>query len=334
MIPLFSFLFHLFTLCLNHLLAWAYMFNLVSTHYLADTGHLTVSCASTSCCPLVTSIGSTLLHQCTPNTCCNQNYHFIIYPPLSTNEELSSFEFVKRFLSGQISRLTLSTDRRSVSINIPSTRTDDMARGEPFSTVSACSTVQQKSKLLELPANVRTQIYTLVFTDLKTVIPPRGKRTNYGRSKPSGLLLACKPVHFEAVKLYYKTVTFYISSGAGHRLKEWTNKIGPARTSLLEDVHVTWDFGNIGCHDFDGDVRGIAQKAQQGLNSIQKPVKLNSGVLKSEVIFEGYRVWTASPLKLAEEALKATAHTIGTGRIWIDEPSEYLKHHLPFVHTL
>ena len=208
-----------------------------------------------------------------------------------------------------------------------------MAREKPFSTVSGASTtVQQKSQLLELPAHLRNDIYRLVLSD-KVVIPPRGKRTNNGRSKPPGLLLACKQIYFEAIKLYYQTTTFYISSGAGHRLKEWTNKIGPARTALLKDVHVTWDFGNIGCHDFDGDVRWIAEKAQQGLDNIRRPVKLNSGVLKSEVIFEGYRVWTASPLKLAEEALNATAHTLGSGRIWIDEPSEYLKHHLPFVRT-
>lgn len=64
---------------------------------------------------------------------------------------------------------------------------------------------QTQSRLMQLPPEIRDQIYELLFEDCIV-------RVNvYKWSKPPGVLLTCKEIHCEAIGVYYRNATFRAS---------------------------------------------------------------------------------------------------------------------------
>lgn len=111
-----------------------------------------------------------------------------------------------------------------------------------FSKVGPPTQAQQHSRLLNLPAELRNQIYEYTFSSSPVEISRRSflKQNPKGLLKSSGLLLACKQIHHEAAQLYYSLTTFYVQRDAEYRIAHWINRIGPLRKALIQNIQLKY----------------------------------------------------------------------------------------------
>ena len=230
-----------------------------------------------------------------------------------------------------------------------------MAQNQLFSKVGLPTTAQPDSPLLMLPPEIRNDIYERVLTHL--VVGPCGggshlmdhnNSRNYGNHPKffgytaKNLLLACKQIHAEAIKVFYHTATFYFVLEREKSLNDWIKNIGPARASLIRDIRL--DIILEECELWwedpmdemeDAPAREYAKAAQDCLDQNREEAGLPEGVLRIQICFEGYVLWTEAPSELAEAALKNSTYISQQfGRVWITEPSETLKSSLRLFHSL
>ena len=208
-------------------------------------------------------------------------------------------------------------------------------RPKPFSKVGGPTKTQENSALLRLPAEIRNQIYELVFTDGRHLIPERAKRTHWGRSQVPGLLLACKQTHMEAIQLFYYRTAFVFGWGTEGRFEKWIKKMGPARAALLKNVILSpspqlsyyHSVNSFRTHGINHD----AQAVQDRLDRARRDIALPLGVLQGSVKFLGYEVVTSSPEKHIGQVLELCSWALRVGWYWKIEPSEELRKLFHFI---
>ncbi|CAK3925155.1 Hypothetical predicted protein [Lecanosticta acicola] len=112
---------------------------------------------------------------------------------------------------------------------------------------------QTRSRLLGLPAELRNHIYHLVLSEMITYISKdtviKTPAVTY-KSRPvhgfcfdqtPGVLLTCKQIHVEAIKVYYANADF-VFTAASH-LERWARKARPENKKCIQKarVHVMYD---------------------------------------------------------------------------------------------
>ena len=127
--------------------------------------------------------------------------------------------------------------------NLSSNKSPSNLNKEPtlLASNTAAMTDQSESPLLCLPGELRELIYKKVVEDTELWV-------DEPKPTPSctGILLACKQTHHEAIGMYYKHTIFclmYRSASRKSRLSEpdWFKSIPKWGLDLIEEVR--WDFG-------------------------------------------------------------------------------------------
>ena len=210
----------------------------------------------------------------------------------------------------------------------------------PFTKVRP-ATKPQNSDLLKLPPEIRNMIYQWTFQGSVVKIQHQGGH-GYGpsprKSTATGLVLACKQIHAESIRMYYALATFSFGYGTAYCVKMWRNLIGPDRAALVQDIRLCqdrYDSWFAEPRDSDETVRMVALSCSRCIKQVQMQAKLPDGVLKTKLHLEnGHKAWTADPIGLAEKVLKTTAYCSDYHRVWIEEPPLELKALFPRIKTL
>ncbi|EME40720.1 hypothetical protein DOTSEDRAFT_27337 [Dothistroma septosporum NZE10] len=128
------------------------------------------------------------------------------------------------------------------------------------------ATDQKDCKLLGLPAKPRSQTYKVAYEGGETKAPERSKTNHKGRIQAPGLLLACRQLYAEDVKMHYAFTSHQISNI--YRLKQWMRKIGPRQGRELFDVMVSEGAGGYSLQPLPGH----GGRVQKEIRRIQHPM--------------------------------------------------------------
>lgn len=93
---------------------------------------------------------------------------------------------------------------------------------------------QKGCKFLGLPAELRNRVYELTFEKRPCAVPRRSLSNSKGLMKGPALLLVCKQIHCEAIKIYYNNTSFDFARI--YRLEQWMRKVGPVHGRELTEV--------------------------------------------------------------------------------------------------
>ncbi|KAF2162713.1 hypothetical protein M409DRAFT_26950 [Zasmidium cellare ATCC 36951] len=93
-----------------------------------------------------------------------------------------------------------------------------------------------KTSFLDLPAEIRNDIYTLALTNRTLSFPPASPQNRYGRARPPSLLLSNKQIHHETLPMFYSNTTFHFPSP--DPLLRWLRKIGAKKRVLVKEIIV------------------------------------------------------------------------------------------------
>lgn len=216
-----------------------------------------------------------------------------------------------------------------------STSSQKMARQKQapaFSKVGPPTQAQQNSPLLSLPAELRNSIYEYTFLLSPVELRPRKRPSNpKGRLTASGLLLACKQIHQEAMPIYYSATTFYLDVAPVSRIAEWAKSIGPLRRQLIQDIHLAESLDFAPPRDLIGRL-GLdkAKELSSKVREITFRCSLEQGALKCRCWVNG-AVWTEDPELLWQELSKRAEHSWTNGWVWVSKPIKRFQHLLPFA---
>ncbi|KXT03395.1 hypothetical protein AC578_3969 [Pseudocercospora eumusae] len=101
--------------------------------------------------------------------------------------------------------------------------------------------LQDESQLMQkLPREIRHRIYEFALNDTVTVnIGPQTKNA-YKMGLPAAptLMLTCKQVYAESIKLYWTNSTFRFPYATSTNFVTWSSKIRRRRRELLTDVEI------------------------------------------------------------------------------------------------
>ena len=198
-----------------------------------------------------------------------------------------------------------------------------MPRSQLFSQVGAPETPQLNSSLLNLPAEIRNDIYERVFDYLAVGPHPRNPNYSQRDSTSKSILLVCKQTHAEAIQLFYRSIVFCFVFLPDRGFKSWIRKLGQARASLIEEIR--YDGPHRGRKDWTGPLTGInglkAAFVRCCLDDRREEGGLREGIVKVQLGFEGGLVWTRFPEKLYVTLLNNTVYVEALNlRFWICEP--------------
>ena len=124
--------------------------------------------------------------------------------------------------------------------------------------------MEQTSRLLNLPSELRNRIYELVLIQPDAIRLPQG-RSEAGKRD---LLCTCHQIHNEAVSIYYGNNAFIADCGAWFLNADlicWLRGLGPKKRSMLKDVRLSLRqqrvLGSLnGPHDLEFFVTALMKK--------------------------------------------------------------------------
>ncbi|MCJ1333450.1 hypothetical protein MMC10_010149 [Thelotrema lepadinum] len=176
-----------------------------------------------------------------------------------------------------------------------------MAQTKPFSQVSPPMTTQPNSSLLSLPPEIRNDIYERVFDYM--VFDARSLSYGPRNFTAKNLLLTCKQIHTEAIKVFYSTTTFHFVPHESIPFRSWICKFGPARVSLMKDVRCDRLFEGHDRYDdidLEGDeaVLWNARRAQKYIDRQKDDFSLHEGFWSNPYISDESDVGYPNQLKI------------------------------------
>ncbi|KAK4494831.1 hypothetical protein PRZ48_014187 [Zasmidium cellare] len=103
-------------------------------------------------------------------------------------------------------------------------------------TTAGEETPASKTTFLDLPAELRNEIYELAIERKTVVLSKSSKSNKKGRARSPALLLASKEIYRETLTIFYSKWTFHFESVA--KLLSWLRTLGPQKRAFLRSVIV------------------------------------------------------------------------------------------------
>ncbi|KAK4610101.1 hypothetical protein CLAFUW4_13743 [Fulvia fulva] len=150
-------------------------------------------------------------------------------------------------------------------------------KDEDNSTRRQDNRVSTRCHLLELPAELRNQIYELVLTGTLRYRLRRGySRRSVVSFLAPALLCTCKAIYQEALGIYYSAATFELRS-VGY-LSKWMGRIRPDYLKLVITVHL----GRY--EDIPEHLVHRASRLRNKIRDVKQYLQLGEDVLSEDVI--------------------------------------------------
>ncbi|KXT04725.1 hypothetical protein AC579_622 [Pseudocercospora musae] len=165
---------------------------------------------------------------------------------------------------------------------------------------------QEDSALMQMrPPEIRNRIYKLALDDVVTLDIGRHDRVDHKKGLPPApaLLVTCKQIHAEAIKLYWVNSTFRFPLTTADKFKVWLLKIKRRRRELLRDVQLDtrWLWMIFSTRISRGslltelDLREAAESGERQLCDCQAGKRgVANGVMKTSVMVPGNGKLTAA----------------------------------------
>ncbi|KAF7187558.1 hypothetical protein HII31_11182 [Pseudocercospora fuligena] len=181
---------------------------------------------------------------------------------------------------------------------------------------------QDDSALMQmLPAEIRNRIYELALDKVVTFDIARHARADHKKGLPAApaLLVTCKQIHAEAIKLYWTNSTFRFPRTNADTFEVWLLKIKRRRRELLSNVQLDtpsfwmrfFAIPNPGAPVTTFDLRETAEAGERQLRNCQAGKRgVAKGVMKTSLIVPANgkvtdvgvaskKIWTATPKETA-----------------------------------
>jgi hypothetical protein len=148
--------------------------------------------------------------------------------------------------------------------------------------------MNQTSRLLRLPSELRNRIYELVLIQPDAIRLPQGRSESGKRD----LLCTCRQIHDEAVGIYYGSNAFIADCGSWFLNVDlicWLRGLGPKKRSMLRDVRLSLRqqrvLGSLsGPRDMDFFITALMKKLDaMGLMLPKSAIRVEAGSVHGQV---------------------------------------------------